>query len=189
MFHNGRVVRVTMTQKPRASPAPLSRAPHSPRLSVSNPATSRPRSRLNSPPLEFPIHRSAQNRAVLPKSRMNMRALAHLASPHGTMAYLLRALWARTRLRPRHGSWGTIEDPATGSAGGSLGAYLVHHGQMKPTETLVITQGVEMGRPSEIQVEITEERGKLHPQSKRLSSPHLRRPHRGLISSPNAAPQ
>ena len=49
-------------------------------------------------------------------------------------------------------------------AGGSLGAYLVHHGQLKPYETLSIMQGVEMGRPSEIQVEVSEERGKLTPQ-------------------------
>jgi trans-2,3-dihydro-3-hydroxyanthranilate isomerase len=60
--------------------------------------------------------------------------------------------------------WGIVEDPATGSAGGSLGAYLVHHGQLKPSETLSITQGVEMGRPSEIQVEVAEERGKLTPK-------------------------
>jgi trans-2,3-dihydro-3-hydroxyanthranilate isomerase len=60
--------------------------------------------------------------------------------------------------------WGIIEDPATGSAGGSLGAYLVQHGQLRASEGLTITQGVEMGRPSEIQVEITAERGRLTPK-------------------------
>ena len=105
-----------------------------------------------------------KSRAVLPKIQMNMRALAHLTSPHGTMAYCF-ALAGRGRAYARGMvPWGIIEDPATGSAGGSLGAYLVHHGQMKPTETLLITQGVEMGRPSEIQVEVQEERGKLTPK-------------------------
>jgi trans-2,3-dihydro-3-hydroxyanthranilate isomerase len=60
--------------------------------------------------------------------------------------------------------WGIIEDPATGSAGGSLAAYLVHHGQLKPGETLNISQGVEMGRPSEIEVEVIDEKGKLTPK-------------------------
>jgi len=60
--------------------------------------------------------------------------------------------------------WGLIEDPATGSAGGSLGSYLVEHERLKPGETLTILQGVEMGRPSEIQVEVTSARGRLVPK-------------------------
>jgi trans-2,3-dihydro-3-hydroxyanthranilate isomerase len=60
--------------------------------------------------------------------------------------------------------WGMLEDPATGSAGGSLGAYLVQHGQLRPSEELTILQGVEMGRPREIRVVVASERGKLTPQ-------------------------
>ncbi|MGB6470284.1 MAG: PhzF family phenazine biosynthesis protein, partial [Candidatus Acidiferrales bacterium] len=51
-----------------------------------------------------------------------------------------------------------------GSAGGALGAYLVAHGKLSAGETLDITQGVEMGRPSEIQVEVNADRGRLVPK-------------------------
>jgi trans-2,3-dihydro-3-hydroxyanthranilate isomerase len=164
-FHNGRPVRVTMTQKPaRFTRAPFTRAALAAALGL------KPSDLAPSLPVEFastgisnlmvPLSR----RAVLPKIQMNIRALAHLISPHGTMAYCF-ALNGRGRAYARGMvPWGIVEDPATGSAGGSLGAYLVHHGQLKPYETLSIMQGVEMGRPSEIQVEVSEERGKLTPQ-------------------------
>ena len=57
--------------------------------------------------------------------------------------------------------WEIVEDPATGSAGGSLGAYLVRHEKLRAGEELSITQGVEMGRPSEILVRVANEKGKL----------------------------
>jgi trans-2,3-dihydro-3-hydroxyanthranilate isomerase len=77
------------------------------------------------------------------------------------MAYCF-TLEGRGRVRSRGMlPWGIMEDPATGSAAGSLGAYLVHHHQLKPSEPLLITQGVEMGRPSEIHVEVTTEKDKL----------------------------
>ena len=51
---------------------------------------------------------------------------------------------------------GVPEDPATGSASGALGAYLVRHGIMeaRPTTHLIVEQGYEMGRPSTIYVEV-----------------------------------
>jgi trans-2,3-dihydro-3-hydroxyanthranilate isomerase len=45
------------------------------------------------------------------------------------------------------------EDPATGSAAGPLGAYAARH---LGVTSLVIQQGVEMGRPSVIHVEVSE---------------------------------
>ncbi len=57
---------------------------------------------------------------------------------------------------------GVVEDPATGSASGALGAYLVHRGlaQAAPTAEIVVEQGYEMGRPSTIYVEVdTDEQG------------------------------
>jgi trans-2,3-dihydro-3-hydroxyanthranilate isomerase len=48
------------------------------------------------------------------------------------------------------------EDPATGSASGCLGAYLVHH-KFVPLEQVVrITneQGHEVGRPSRIEIDV-----------------------------------
>lgn len=51
---------------------------------------------------------------------------------------------------------GFVEDPATGSASGALGAYLVKHGlvEARPTARILVEQGYEMGRPSAIQVEV-----------------------------------
>lgn len=53
---------------------------------------------------------------------------------------------------------GIPEDPATGSAAGALGAYLVRHRLMnaRPTTHLIVEQGYEMGRPSTIYVEVDE---------------------------------
>jgi trans-2,3-dihydro-3-hydroxyanthranilate isomerase len=50
---------------------------------------------------------------------------------------------------------GVPEDPATGSAAGPLGAYLAAHGVLpKSDAAFVLEQGVEMGRPSRIWVEV-----------------------------------
>lgn len=46
---------------------------------------------------------------------------------------------------------GVGEDPATGSANGPLGAYLVRHG-LASGEVVVSEQGFEMGRPSRISI-------------------------------------
>jgi trans-2,3-dihydro-3-hydroxyanthranilate isomerase len=52
---------------------------------------------------------------------------------------------------------GVLEDPATGSAAGPLGCYLVEHGLVAPEQARTITnaQGVKMGRASRIAVSIT----------------------------------
>ena len=52
---------------------------------------------------------------------------------------------------------GVPEDPATGSANGALGAYLVHHRAVPvtgPTVYIVSEQGTELGRPSTLYVEV-----------------------------------
>jgi trans-2,3-dihydro-3-hydroxyanthranilate isomerase len=164
-FHDGRPVRVTMTQKP----ATFKRARFT-RAALAQTLGLKPNDLAASLPIEFvstgipnlmvPISR----RSVLPRIRMNMRALAQLVSSGGTMAYCF-ALGSRGHAFARGMlPWGIMEDPATGSAGGSLGAYLVQHGHLRPSETLKIAQGVEMGRPSEILVEINAERGRLTPK-------------------------
>src|SRR5258708_37673726 len=60
--------------------------------------------------------------------------------------------------------WGLYEDAATGSAAGSLGAYLVRNGKLAPGHTLTILQGAEMGRPSHLEVEVTQSGKKLVPR-------------------------
>jgi trans-2,3-dihydro-3-hydroxyanthranilate isomerase len=60
---------------------------------------------------------------------------------------------------------GIPEDPATGSASGGLASYLVRHGLVPATPPLTVVtteQGIEMGRPSRVVVEVegtTEEVG------------------------------
>ncbi len=51
---------------------------------------------------------------------------------------------------------GVPEDPATGSASGPLGCYLVRHGLVAPERAgaMVSVQGVKMGRPSRVHVSI-----------------------------------
>jgi trans-2,3-dihydro-3-hydroxyanthranilate isomerase len=54
---------------------------------------------------------------------------------------------------------GVPEDPATGSAAGCFGAYLVRHGLIRgePLTSVEIEQGMEVRRPSMIQVELAVE--------------------------------
>jgi trans-2,3-dihydro-3-hydroxyanthranilate isomerase len=51
---------------------------------------------------------------------------------------------------------GVTEDPATGSASGALGAYLVRHGvvEVRPITEIIAEQGYEMDRPSLIHIEV-----------------------------------
>ncbi len=53
-------------------------------------------------------------------------------------------------------SIGIPEDPATGSAGGALGAYLVQNGvvEVAPMTEVIIEQGYEIDRPSRILVQV-----------------------------------
>jgi trans-2,3-dihydro-3-hydroxyanthranilate isomerase len=59
---------------------------------------------------------------------------------------------------------GIVEDPATGSASGPLGCYLVKNGVLRssPTAEFVSEQGIEIGRPSKIRVSIgVDRRGEI----------------------------
>jgi trans-2,3-dihydro-3-hydroxyanthranilate isomerase len=55
--------------------------------------------------------------------------------------------------------FGIIEDPATGSAAGPVGCYVVHHGVVNadPARPIQISQGVAMKRPSRIYVSVESE--------------------------------
>jgi len=59
---------------------------------------------------------------------------------------------------------GIPEDPATGSASGGLAAYLIQNRVFPatlPTTRLLSEQGIEMGRPSRIELEIDGEAGQI----------------------------
>jgi PhzF family phenazine biosynthesis protein len=47
-----------------------------------------------------------------------------------------------------------VEDPATGAAAAALGAYLRWLGEIEPPASFRVHQGVEMGRPSVLDVEV-----------------------------------
>jgi PhzF family phenazine biosynthesis protein len=49
---------------------------------------------------------------------------------------------------------GVVEDPATGAAAAAFAGYLRAHGRATSGDRIIITQGVEMGRPSRIEVEL-----------------------------------
>jgi trans-2,3-dihydro-3-hydroxyanthranilate isomerase len=58
---------------------------------------------------------------------------------------------------------GVFEDPATGSASGPLGAYLVRHRRVAPDRTgsILNLQGVKLGRPSWIHIAIDAANGDI----------------------------
>jgi trans-2,3-dihydro-3-hydroxyanthranilate isomerase len=59
---------------------------------------------------------------------------------------------------------GIPEDPATGSASGPLGCYLVRHKVVPPEKAgaMLSLQGVKMGRPSHINISIGVEKGEIN---------------------------
>jgi len=54
---------------------------------------------------------------------------------------------------------GVYEDPATGAAAAAFGAYLAEVGAVEPPVRITISQGVDMGRPSTLAVDVPAERG------------------------------
>ena len=105
-----------------------------------------------------------RNRAALGKISMNMAGLRKLLGKNGTMAYCFTGGGDGKAFARGMCPWEIYEDPATGSAAGSLGAYLVKHGKLTAAHTLSIVQGEEMGRPSQIEVEVTQKGKKLVPR-------------------------
>jgi trans-2,3-dihydro-3-hydroxyanthranilate isomerase len=105
-----------------------------------------------------------RNRAALGKIVMNMTELRRLQGKNATMAYCF-ALGGNGKAFSRGMlPWELYEDAATGSAAGSLGAYLVRNGKLAPGHTLTILQGAEMGRPSHLEVEVTQSGKELVPR-------------------------
>jgi trans-2,3-dihydro-3-hydroxyanthranilate isomerase len=82
-----------------------------------------------------------------------------LESPafHGVYCFAIGGAGEDTAARARMfhpGAGGSVqEDPATGSAVGPLGAYLVRHG-LVPPGSLTVEQGEEMGRPGQLHVTV-----------------------------------
>ncbi len=164
-FKDGRPQRVTMTQKDASfRPAKLNKKALASALGLSP--------KDFDPKLEpeyvstgiFNLMVPLRNRGALGRIVMNMVGLRKLLGRNGTMAYCFACgvngkAFSRGML-----PWELYEDAATGSAAGALGAYLVKHGRLSPAHTLNILQGEEMGRPSHIEVEVTQNGRKLVPR-------------------------
>jgi trans-2,3-dihydro-3-hydroxyanthranilate isomerase len=164
-FHDGRPVRVTMTQKPaQFRPSKISRAALAAALGL------KPSDLSSDLPVEsvstgiFNWMVPIASRKALSKIAMNLPAMAKLIGTHATLAYCFTLGSAGHAFARGMAPWGIMEDPATGSAAGSCGAYLVHHGKLRAGEPLKILQGAEIKRPSHIEVQIDEARGKLTPR-------------------------
>jgi len=164
-FSNGRPHCVTMTQKPAQF-----RAARLPRRPLARALGLELRDFEPSLPLEyvstgiFNLMVPLRRRASLKRVRMDVHALKKLISNAGVLAYCF-ALGTRGKAFARGMiPWELHEDPATGSAGGSLGGYLVRHGRLAAGQRLEIVQGVEMGRPSRIHVEVRNVEGHLVPR-------------------------
>lgn len=112
------------------------------------------------PQLMVPI-KSLAKLTALPSGGAGM-ALAELLRELGTDCAMCYALeteqpGATVHCRMFAPGLGVPEDPATGSAAGALGCYLVWHGLVRPhggVARITIEQGIEIGRPSVIHVEI-----------------------------------
>lgn len=105
-----------------------------------------------------------KNRKALEKIEMNMVELARLMGKDGAVAYCFTPAGTHKVFARGMMPWELYEDAATGSAAGSLAAYLVKYGKLAAGDTLNIAQGVEMGRPSHIEVEVSQSGKKLIPR-------------------------
>ena len=105
-----------------------------------------------------------RNRQALGKIRMNMVDLAKLLGKNCGLAYCFAVGGNSTAYARGMMPWELYEDAATGSAAGSLGAFLVKHGKLGAAHMLQVMQGVEMGRPSQIEVEVSQSGKKLTPR-------------------------
>ena len=164
-FKDGRPQRVTMTQKEAAfKPSKIDRKKLVAALGLS------PRdldAKLEPEFVSTGIYNlmvPLKDRAALSRIEMNMGELARLLGKGAALAYCFtiggnHSVHARGMM-----PWGLYEDAGTGSAAGSLGAYLVRHGRLNAAYTLRVAQGVEMGRPCEIEVEVSQTGTKLTPR-------------------------
>jgi PhzF family phenazine biosynthesis protein len=85
-------------------------------------------------------------------------ALAAIMQQHQLITCAL--IWPKSRRRyyarnPFAGS-GVVEDPATGAAAAAFGGYLRELGKIGRTARFTIEQGIEIGRPSVIEVRVIE---------------------------------
>jgi len=118
--------------------------------------------------LMVPIRSLAEVQA-LDAGRLDVDALARACEPLATNTVLVFALEtvdpeATAHVRMFAPMVGVPEDPATGSANGTLGAYLVFHRAVpvrEGTNHFMSEQGAEMGRPSILHILVDTSGGEI----------------------------
>ncbi len=100
-----------------------------------------------------------QSLSALERVRVDAESLITLARPLGCQGCYLFCLETHeqgtaARARAFFPAIGISEDPATGSAAGPLGAYLASRNLIAEGIWAVVEQGVEMERPSRIEVRV-----------------------------------
>jgi trans-2,3-dihydro-3-hydroxyanthranilate isomerase len=103
-----------------------------------------------------------KDRRALGRARSRQRALDALLESAGARG-LYATSWESTEqihARMFAGSGlGIVEDPATGSAAGPFGGALLHFGLLTGASSIEISQGEDMGRPSQIFVDVDDSPG------------------------------
>ena len=109
------------------------------------------------PVLIVPVRTLTAVRSIQPDAAAIMEVCSRFGA-NGMMAFTTVTVEPSSTVHTRMfaPSIGILEDPATGSASGALGAYLVQNGvvDVAPTTDIVIEQGYEIERPSQILVRI-----------------------------------
>jgi trans-2,3-dihydro-3-hydroxyanthranilate isomerase len=105
-----------------------------------------------------------KNLAAVQKARLRNEVLETQLNHIGSQSVFLFSTETEDPANTVHGrmfapAFGIPEDPATGSACGPLGCYLVHHKLVptQPVANIVCEQGFEMGRPSLLYLTIGQE--------------------------------
>ncbi|MCK9496012.1 MAG: PhzF family phenazine biosynthesis protein [Dehalococcoidia bacterium] len=103
-----------------------------------------------------------RTREAVDRAAPDLEAMRRVAAAHGLDHYYL---FTPERGEPEATTYsrmfapvlGVPEDPATGGASGPLGGYLVRYGLVPPSEAGAILnlQGVAMGRPSRIHIDVS----------------------------------
>jgi PhzF family phenazine biosynthesis protein len=90
---------------------------------------------------------------------VSREALVDLAGRVGfdTLCAFARVGGSIARMRDFCAPIGALEEPASGTTSAALGLYLRRHRGMTTAEQIVIEQGVEMGRPSKIEVAVADD--------------------------------
>jgi trans-2,3-dihydro-3-hydroxyanthranilate isomerase len=109
------------------------------------------------PVLIVPVRTLTAVRSIIPDASAITRVCERFGA-NGIMVFTTVTVesFASVHARMFAPKIGILEDPATGSAGGALGAYLVQNGvvEVGPTTDILIEQGYEIDRPSRILVQV-----------------------------------